>query len=200
MVLVTEEVFPVFLRPTSINIFLATFVISPVFGYFAFFYQRILFTAVVQLIVEIETSIQKIQILDTVNFGKCLIIDGVMQTAQKDHYLYDRELIKNLQPDDKNILILGGGDGYVAQRVISENPYAHVFVDVVELDVEVVKACERYLGQDVFKNDNVNLHIEDALQYLENTKKNTMESYSISRMRRSDQKKNSSSSIKIYAH
>ncbi len=39
MVLVTEEVLPVFLRPTSINIFLATFVISPVFGYFAFFYQ-----------------------------------------------------------------------------------------------------------------------------------------------------------------
>jgi spermidine synthase len=126
---------------------------------------------VVQVIVEIETALQKIQIVDTVEYGKCLLIDGRMETAQSDHYLHDRELVKKLRSTDKDVLILGGGDGNVAQRVISENPGAHINVDVVDLDVEVVKACERYLGQDVFSNDNVDLKIADALHYLKTTKK-----------------------------
>ena len=125
---------------------------------------------VVQKIVEIETAVQKIEIVDTKEFGKCLIIDGILQTAQKDHYLYDRELIKKLRPDDERILILGGGDGFVAQRVVSENPYSQVRVDLVDLDVEVIKACERYLGQDVFTRESVRTHIGDALHFFTATK------------------------------
>lgn len=125
---------------------------------------------VVQKIVEIETALQKIEIIDTKEFGKCLIINGALQTAQKDHYLYDRELIKKLRPDDKRVLILGGGDGYVAQRVVSENPFSQVSVDLIDLDVEVIKACERYLGQDVFQRDAVRVHIGDASHFLMTTK------------------------------
>lgn len=125
---------------------------------------------VVQKIVEIETALQKIEIIDTKEFGKCLLIDGSLQSAQKDHYLYDRELIKKLQPDDSNILVIGGGDGYVTQRILSENPLSTVRVDLVDLDVEVIKACERYLGQDVFAHERVHVHIGDALHYFTATK------------------------------
>ena len=126
---------------------------------------------VLQLIVEIETAVQKISIVDTLEFGKCLIINGMLHTAEKDHYLYDRELIKQLRSSDKDILILGGGDGYVARRVISENPNAQINVDVVDMDVEVVKACERYLGQGVFQRNEARIHIGDALHFLKMTRK-----------------------------
>ncbi len=125
---------------------------------------------VIQDLVEIETAFQKIKIVLTKDFGKYLIIDGIMQLSEKDHYLYDREMIKKLKPTDQNILILGGGDGYVAARLIAENPSTKINVDVVDLDVEVIKACERYFGQDVFRNKQVHLHIGDALHFLKTTK------------------------------
>ena len=46
MVLVAEEALPVFLRPAGINIFLAAFVLIPVFGFFPFFYLLILVAAI----------------------------------------------------------------------------------------------------------------------------------------------------------
>ncbi|MFA5986092.1 MAG: adenosylmethionine decarboxylase [Parcubacteria group bacterium] len=133
---------------------------------------ELMYVDVVQDIVEVETALQKIMIVDTKEFGKCLIIDNMMQAAEKDHYLYDREMIKKLRPEDKNILILGGGDGYITGRVLAENPQSKVRVDVVDLDVEVVRACERHLGQDVFCNEQAQLHIADALHYLKTTDKN----------------------------
>lgn len=126
---------------------------------------------VLQVIVEIETALQKIAVVDTVDFGKCLVINGILHTTEKDHYLYDRELIKRLRSSDRDILILGGGDGYVARRVVSENPNAQINVDVVDVDVEVVKVCERYLGQSVFQRNEAKIHIGDALHYLKMTKK-----------------------------
>ena len=46
MVLVAEEALPVFLRPAGRNIFLAAFVLIPVFGLFPFFYLLILVAAI----------------------------------------------------------------------------------------------------------------------------------------------------------
>ncbi len=132
---------------------------------------ELMYVNVVQDIVEIETALQKIMIVDTKEFGKCLLIDGMLQSAAKDHYLYDRELIKKLRPSDQNVLVLGGGDGYVAGRIIAENPASNVHVEVVDLDVEVVRTCERYLGQDIFCHEKVRLHIADAIHFLKTTDK-----------------------------
>jgi spermidine synthase len=126
----------------------------------------------IQVLVEIETGSQTIQIVDSADHGKCLIIDGVIRVAQKDHYLHDRELVKKLRPNDSTILIVGGGNGYVAQRVIAENPFARVNVDIVDCEFEVVRACERYLGQDVFKEELVKVYTQDICSYLEECGKN----------------------------
>ena len=121
------------------------------------------------ILVEISSGFQEIAFVDTKKFGKCLVIDGVIQTAQTDHDIYDGEMLKKMKPSDCNILILGGGDGYIAERAIEENPNAHV--DVIDLDVEVVKGCEQYLGQDVFGDKRVKLNIGDALHFMKMSKK-----------------------------
>lgn len=116
------------------------------------------------IIVEISSGFQEIAFVDTKKFGKCLVIDGVIQTAQTDHDIYDGEMLKKMKPSDRNILILGGGDGYIAERAIAENPKVHV--DIADLDVEVVKGCEQYLGQDIFGDKRVKLNIGDALHFM----------------------------------
>jgi spermidine synthase len=115
-------------------------------------------------IAEIDSGFQKILLVDSFDFGKCLFIDGITQCSEKDHDLYDREILKLLDEEDKNILVLGGGDGYVAEMAYKINPKLNVHV--IDLDVEVVKNCEKYLDQKIFANKQVKLYIEDALHHL----------------------------------
>jgi spermidine synthase len=114
-----------------------------------------------------KSDFQEILIVDSKEHGKCLIIDGVMQCAESDHELYDRELLKPLKKTDKKILILGGGDGYVAQTALQKN--SDLNVKIVDLDLAVVKSCRINMDQKIFDDSRVNLSVEDAFHYLKNT-------------------------------
>lgn len=113
---------------------------------------------------ETQSDFQKIVVADTKDYGKCLIIDGVMQTAETDHEIYDRELLKNLKKTDSDILILGGGDGYIAQMAAENDP--NLNIDIVDLDIEVINSAKKFLGQKIFDNKKVRLSIGDALHFL----------------------------------
>lgn len=114
---------------------------------------------------EIESSFQRIQVLDLEEFGRTLLIDGITQVSEDDHLMYDDAILKPMREGDTNVLVLGGGDGYVAQRILEKNPRA--MVTVVELDSEVIYCARTYFGQStVFEDPRVNLIIGDAIQYL----------------------------------
>ncbi len=117
----------------------------------------------------VKSSFQDILFVDTDDFGKCLVIDGIMQTAESDHEVYDKAILRELKKEDQKILILGGGDGYVAREALNINP--DLKVSVVDLDAEVVKGCEQFLDQKVFKDFRVKLCIEDAFKYLKDMSK-----------------------------
>lgn len=116
-----------------------------------------------------ESDFQKIVIVDSLEYGKCLIIDGVMQTAESDHKIYDQEMLKLMRKRDKNILILGGGDGYIAQMAIKKNP--ELKIEVIDLDIEVIQCAKKFLDQKVFDNNKIKLFIGDALHFLKMTDK-----------------------------
>ena len=63
---------------------------------------------------EEQTPYQKIQIADTLEYGRLLILDGVFQTSVKDEWTY-HEMISHvplmLHPNPERVLIIGGGDG-----------------------------------------------------------------------------------------
>jgi spermidine synthase len=111
-----------------------------------------------------KSDFQDILFIDTVDFGRCLLIDDVVQTAETDHEVYDKAILQSLRKEDKNILILGGGDGYVSEMALKINP--DLKIKVIELDAKVVDGCEKYLDQKIFKDPRVELHIEDAFKYL----------------------------------
>ena len=120
---------------------------------------------VVKKIADITTPVQHIMVLDTVPHGRCLIIDGLVQTSTKDHETYDRAILDKLSKKDKRILILGGGDGYVADTALKINPDVHV--TIVDLDPEVVYAAKKYLGQKkIFANRNIHTVIGDAMVFM----------------------------------
>lgn len=114
-----------------------------------------------------KSDFQEIMIAELEKFGKSLIIDGVMQCAESDHKIYDRELLKLFSHKDKKILILGGGDGFVAEEALRINP--NLDVKIVDLDAEVVNSCKNFLGQKIFNNPKVQVYIEDVFYFLKIT-------------------------------
>lgn len=115
-----------------------------------------------------SSRFQKIDIYDTEEFGRSLFLDGVIQCSEKDHELYDSQILKKLGPSDMDILILGGGDGFIAEKAIKINP--EIKVTIVDIDEEVIKVSRRFLSQKVFKDPRVKVVISDALDYVMNTK------------------------------
>lgn len=120
---------------------------------------------VMKKVAEIRSPFQNIQVLDLEKFGRTLLIDGITQVSVSDTHIYDEAITKLQKRSDADILILGGGDGFVARKVLETNPDARI--TIAELDPEIVFCARTYFNQAVvFENPNVTLVIGDALQYL----------------------------------
>lgn len=113
----------------------------------------------------IRSKYQKIAIYDTKFFGRCLYLDGIIQCSEYDHEEYDKAILRKLKPTDKSILILGGGDGQVAQMAIKLNPLTKI--TIVEHDISVIITCKKFLNQKIFDHPNVNVLVDDAMHFLE---------------------------------
>ncbi len=119
-------------------------------------------------LIHVKSKYQDIQVFDTYEYGKMLVIDGTVQLTERDEYIY-HEIIAHVpmvtHPNPQKILIIGGGDGGVAREVLKHNPKD---VDVVDIDEEVVKICRRYLPQVAKSYDDprVNLHIQDGVKFI----------------------------------
>jgi spermidine synthase len=124
----------------------------------------ILCIPVTKLLHTTRSLYQEITVCNTSCFGRCLLLDDVIQTAESDHEIYDRAILHKLRTSDRNILILGGGDGYAAAKALAINPALHI--TVVELDGAVVAAAREHLDQTVFDDPRVNLVVEDAFTFL----------------------------------
>jgi spermidine synthase len=117
-----------------------------------------------------RSDYQSICVLDTVPFGRALILDGILQTTEMDEFIYHEmmvhpALISLAQPE--RVLIVGGGDGGCLRRAL-EHPLREVVQ--VELDRAVVEACRRYLPQvsrKAFDDPRLHLRFADGYEFVE---------------------------------
>ena len=124
-------------------------------------------------IFEKKTPYQFLEILDTDSFGRMLVLDGIIQTTEKDEFIY-HEMISHLplfyHGNAKKVLIIGGGDGGVLREVL-KHPVREV--RLIEIDKEVIEASKKYLpfiNQDVFKDERVSIFFGDGQTLIKNYK------------------------------
>ncbi len=129
--------------------------------------------AVTRRLAERRSSFQEILVVDTVEHGRCLVIDGVMQTASTDHLLYDDAILAPLRSSDRDVLIVGGGDGYVARRVHDRAPQARLVV--VDIDPDVVELAEVWLNPGFSLDDRTELHIGDGVAFARGLPRDTFD-------------------------
>jgi spermidine synthase len=120
-----------------------------------------------------KTEYQVVEILDTQFYGRCLILDGKIQSSEYDEYIYHETLIQPamvLHPAPKSAMIVGGGEGAVLREIL-KTPTIEKIV-MVDIDREVVDLCKEYMQkwhQGAFENPKVSLYHTDARKYLEDT-------------------------------
>ena len=118
-----------------------------------------------------ETQYQRVEIIDTVPFGRCLILDGRTQSSEADEFVYHEALVQPAltslaQP--RSVFIAGGGEGATLREALSHNTVEQVVM--VDLDREVVELCQEHLPnhhQGAFQDPRLTLIHEDARRYLE---------------------------------
>lgn len=116
---------------------------------------------------------QDIVLLDTKRFGKVLVLDGKMQSAEADEFIYHECLIHSAflcHENPKTVFIMGGGEGSAAREALK-----HKSIDKVvmcDIDQEVVDFCRKHLtiNHEAFDNKKLELVINDAKAELKGRK------------------------------
>jgi spermidine synthase len=95
-----------------------------------------------------QSPFQHVMILDSYDFGRMLVLDGVVQTTSIDGHIYN-EMISHvplsLHPSPKKVLIIGGGDCGAAREVAKYEEVEEIHL--VEIDELVVQACKKHLPE-----------------------------------------------------
>lgn len=93
-----------------------------------------------------QTAFQRVLIADTYNYGRALMLDGAIQSAQHDESLYHELLVQPAMlahPDPRDVLIVGGGEGATLREVL-----VHASVrsaTMIDIDGELVDLCRTHL-------------------------------------------------------
>ncbi len=113
---------------------------------------------------------QSIDIVKTGSYGKCLILDGKIQSSEADEFIYHEALIHPaliLHDAPKKILIGGGGEGAAVREALKHTTVSEV--TVVDLDREVVELCRQHLHEwhrGAFEDGRVKIFFEDARKFI----------------------------------
>lgn len=117
------------------------------------------------------TKYQQIQLVETREFGRTLLLDGATQVMEKYEFQYHEPMahIPLLShPNPEQVLIIGGGDGGVLREVIKHPSVQRI--DLVELDEDVINFSKTFLqfcSQGSFDDPRVHVHIQDGRSFVE---------------------------------
>ncbi|MEK6683342.1 MAG: polyamine aminopropyltransferase [Nitrospirota bacterium] len=120
-----------------------------------------------------QTKFQQMEIMVTRNYGRCLVLDGKMQSSESDEFIYHEALVHPAMlthPNPQRVFIVGGGEGATLREILRHKSVEHVLM--VDIDQDVVEACKKYLPewhQGSFDDPRVKLEYRDARKYLEET-------------------------------
>jgi spermidine synthase len=125
---------------------------------------------VVRELARVKSPFQDIAVIETVNHGRVLVLDGVIQISEADEFVY-QEMIAHVpllaHGDAKRVLIIGAGDGGVLRRVLQ-----HQLVEravMVEIDGEVIRLARQFMpgiSGDAWNNPRAEVIVGDGIAHV----------------------------------
>lgn len=120
-----------------------------------------------------KSPYQEVEVIDTVGFGRVLVLDKVFMTSEYDEFLYHEMLTHpalTTAPSIERVLVVGGGDGGTVREVL-RHPEVKQCV-MIELDELVVEAAKEYLPGigTAWDDPRLDLRFIDGIEYVKESK------------------------------
>ncbi len=126
-----------------------------------------------KVLFEQKTQQWHLIIFDNPTFGRIMALDGVIQTTERDEFIY-HEMLTHVplfsHGNAKRVLIIGGGDGGMLREVVKHQNVEHI--TMVEIDDAVVDMCKTYLphhSNGAYQDPRVHLVIDDGAHFVNTT-------------------------------
>lgn len=123
-----------------------------------------------EVLFQSETEHQELIIFRNDSFGRVMALDGVIQTTERDEFIYHEMMVHVplfAHPNPKKVLIIGGGDGGILREVLKHQNVESV--TQVEIDQAVIDLCTRYLprhSDGAYRNPRANIVIADGNDFV----------------------------------
>lgn len=129
--------------------------------------------AVEKMIFSGRTRLQEVAIFESYEYGEMLAIDGLVQSAEEDEYIYHESLVHPAlvaHSEPRSVLVIGGGEGATIREVLRHSTIERVVM--VDIDRELVELCREHLDdwhRDAFDDPRVELVFSDGKEFIAKT-------------------------------
>lgn len=121
-----------------------------------------------------RTKFQSIEILRSPSFGKLLVLDSKIQSAEVDEFVYHEALVHPAMlahPMPENVFIAGGGEGATLREVLVHPSIKKTVM--VDIDEDVINICRKFLPDyhaGAFDDKRSRIYNTDARKWLKQSK------------------------------
>ena len=120
---------------------------------------------------EVQSPFQKIEIYDSTDWGKLMLIDGAMMLTTRDNFLY-HEMMSHpalfTHANPRNVVIIGGGDCGTLREVLRHAGVASAVQ--CDIDEQVTRMSEKYFPELCESNGDprATLMFDDGVAWMAN--------------------------------
>ena len=120
---------------------------------------------------EVQSPFQKIEIYDSTDWGKLMLIDGAMMLTTRDNFLY-HEMMSHpalfTHANPRNVVIIGGGDCGTLREVLRHPGVASAVQ--CDIDEQVTRMAEKHFPELCESNGDARatLMFDDGVAYMAN--------------------------------
>lgn len=117
-----------------------------------------------------QSRFQRIDILDTHEYGKMLVLYGSVMFTDRDEFVY-HEMLTHVpfysSPSVRSALVIGGGDGHTIRELLRHPSIERV--TLVDIDEMVVEKCKEFFpeSREAFEDPRVTTTFADGARYVE---------------------------------
>ena len=125
-----------------------------------------------------KTPFQTIEIYDSTDWGKLMVIDGCMMVTTRDNFFY-HEMMSHpalfTHPRAKRVVIIGGGDCGTLREVLKHDEVESAIQ--VEIDERVTRLAEKYFPELCASNNDprAQLLFIDGIKWMAECEKETLD-------------------------
>lgn len=133
-----------------------------------------IYISIKRILASKQTDYQFVELIEFEDIGLSLVIDGKIQVAELDEFVYHEVLVHIPMitfDEPEKVLVVGGGDGCAIREVFKWGSVKRcVLVDIDREVVEISKEYLSHMNEGSFFDPRLEVIFDDGRRYIENTK------------------------------